>query len=124
MFDHVAYLARLNGVAGWDVTTEGAFAFDNGPETAFLWFENLRRDPNPAYVDCHAWQFTPSSFRLALLELAVIGVVDLKEADFHDTVGFEFFVSLSRGATGCPLNRLSLALQMRHELAASPVETI
>jgi predicted SAM-dependent methyltransferase len=48
------------------------------------------------YVDVHAWVFTPASFRYLVEMSAALGYSSLVVAEHHDTVGFEFSVSLQR----------------------------
>jgi SAM-dependent methyltransferase len=50
-----------------------------------------------AYVDCHAWCFTPSSFELLMLELSALGLIGFRIAKLFPTDGCEFIVSLRRG---------------------------
>ena len=71
------------------------------------------------YRDCHAWVFTPSSFRLIASDLASIGATELKEESFWETPIFEFVTILSRAAAGCPLDRANL-LVAAHREAAEP----
>jgi hypothetical protein len=48
------------------------------------------------YVDVHAWVFTPASFRYLIEMACALGYTSLVVAEHHDTVGFEFYVSLQR----------------------------
>lgn len=65
-----------------------------------------------AYVDCHAWCFTPSSFELLLLELGTLGLIGFRIAKLFPTEGCEFIVSLRKGRDdhGAGLERRRLAL--------------
>lgn len=71
------------------------------------------------YRDCHAWVFTPSSFRLIASDLAAIGALDLREEAVWETPIFEFVAILSRHAAGCPLDRATL-VAAAHREAAEP----
>ncbi len=102
-FDHIAYSACTNGGAtGWgqhDVTevklmhtlAEAARRLDEHSEAA--------EDP---YVDHHGWHYTPSSFRLAILELGALDVLDWMEDAFFPAEGCEFIVILKRGKSAFP----------------------
>jgi predicted SAM-dependent methyltransferase len=69
------------------------------------------------YVDFHAWCFTPSSFRLLIQDLNLLGYISLKEITFFPTAGHEFFVTLSKGGKGSGLDRITLLNQARNELS-------
>jgi hypothetical protein len=77
------------------------------------------------YVDAHAWRFTPSSFRLILMDLKNLCLTDFSEVGFHDTAGCEFFVSLGRslqGELGDSKVRLSLCERIVSEIAEQAVD--
>ena len=61
------------------------------------------------FLDIHAWQFTPSSFRLILNDLGELGLLELHEKLFDEASENEFFVVLSKNATGCAVSRIVLA---------------
>ena len=57
-------------------------------------------DANRAdYRDVHGWYFTYSSFRLIMLELGELGLLDFHEVESHPTQDCEFFITLARGRT-------------------------
>ena len=60
-------------------------------------FSTTREDPDSPYVDMHAWQFTPASFELLLLELARLGETDWQVERITPPTGCEFYVWLRRG---------------------------
>jgi hypothetical protein len=70
------------------------------------------------YIDAHVWRFVPSSFRLIFGDLNALGETRLREMSFAAPGGFEFFITLSQEAPGCPLDRLALAKQALAEQAA------
>jgi len=72
-----------------------------------------------AYLDIHAWCFTPSSFRLAVEDLFQMGLTPLRESSFHNTEGNEFFMSLSRDGAGHGMDRMALIREMENEIVAS-----
>jgi SAM-dependent methyltransferase len=70
-----------------------------------------------AYIDCHAWCFVPSSFRLLMLELGALGMVDFQVERMFPPQGCEFITILRRGRLELPeaelkARRLQLLQQM------------
>jgi hypothetical protein len=120
LFDHVAYLARLDGRAAWTAEPLAGLALDHTLEQAYRHAEQATA-PAARYVDCHAWQFTPASFELIVLELAALGVIDWR-IDWIETQPYtEFLVSLSRprlalSATDLQQRRGELLKQMIIEM--------
>lgn len=60
------------------------------------------------YLDVHAWTFTPNSFRVLVHDLRHLGFIKLHEKAFHDTVGHEFFITLSKQPPEKTLDRMQL----------------
>ncbi|MEJ5019072.1 methyltransferase domain-containing protein [Ochrobactrum vermis] len=119
LFDHHASNATRGGVQVWMEGHKGDFAFAGTPSAGYA----SATSTNDEYVDCHAWVFTPSSFRLAMQDLHSAGVLGFKEELFHPSFGCEFFVVLSRNTpvTAQP-DRLTLALNAIKE--AGPEEPL
>lgn len=67
------------------------------------------------YMDAHEWVFTPSSFRFVIQELSAYELTDLRVEQYHDTLGFEFFATLSRNSRRPTEDKLALLMQARHE---------
>jgi SAM-dependent methyltransferase len=107
VFDYHAYYALRNGEIGWAGGSSSELTFQYGLAEAKAAYELAL--VSDLYQDVHAWRFTPSSFRLILHDLHAMGLVDLKEANFVEGPGVEFYISLSTGGSGCPLDRLTLA---------------
>lgn len=107
VFDHFAYAATRGGVIAWGPQEKGDVSFIHGLAEAHALFTAAR--DSPAYLDVHAWRFTPSGLRLVVHDLHMLGLIGLREKAFHPTVGLEFFVALSTVAAGCPVDRLALA---------------
>jgi len=100
LFDHVAYLARLDGRAAWTSEPLAGLTLDHTLEQAQQHAEHGSATGGP-YVDCHAWQFTPASFELLVLELAALGIIDWRIDWIEPQPYTEFLVSLSRPRLGC-----------------------
>lgn len=59
-------------------------------------------------MDVHGWCFTPTSFRLLIRDLHLLGLTPFLEASWSPTDGHEFFVALSKTAPGTGEDRLTL----------------
>jgi SAM-dependent methyltransferase len=115
VFDEVAYNAVRGDAIGWAPHDSQPLRFFASLCVAAQAYQSARR--LPYYQDVHVWRFVPSSFRLIAQDLNAIGEIFLREDQFHDSVGNEFYVTLSRHAAGCPVDRLSLAKQALREQA-------
>ena len=97
MYDQVAYSVKMGGDPGWGQVPVHALDFSN-PLTDAINLYAASAAPGHPYVDCHAWQFTPASFELAILELAAAERIDWRIDRCGPTRGSEFIVLLHRGA--------------------------
>jgi hypothetical protein len=59
------------------------------------------------YRDVHGWYFTQSSFRLLMLELARIGLLDFHEVDVFSAKHCEFFYHFGPRAAASHRRRVS-----------------
>lgn len=71
------------------------------------------------YVDFHAWCFTPSSFRLLLQDLHMLGFTQFREVAFFPTVNCEFYITLGLQGPLPNFDRLQMLKQIRAELLAA-----
>jgi predicted SAM-dependent methyltransferase len=69
-----------------------------------------------AYEDIHAWFFTPHSFCLILQDLNELGLSEMGITDFHETSGFEFFITLKKGQTKTQIERIRFWHLIEEEL--------
>lgn len=69
------------------------------------------------YLDLHAWDFTPTSFRLLIQDLNDLGFISLKEVGFYPTAGCEFFITLGKKGEGFLQNRLDTLKIIKAELS-------
>jgi hypothetical protein len=97
VFDFEAYNVTSRGRIVWGVEPVTDLAFWKSLEDAKKVFDTYRSTRQDPYVDCHAWHFTPSSFEMAMLELAALGEIALSVDRAFPTQGFEFYVTLRRG---------------------------
>jgi hypothetical protein len=103
---------KKNGAIAWHAGTPGEYQMVYTPSDARFHMERVLKEH--AHLDEHAWCFTPSSFRLIMMDLASICLLELKETGFHPTEGIEFFVSLSKRGAGPGCSREDM---MRASLA-------
>jgi SAM-dependent methyltransferase len=118
VFDDFAYNAVRDGQIGWPIGGNGTLSFFSTLRDATAVFERLQRES--IYIDVHSWRFVPSSCRLIMRDLNEVGQIGLREKDFHDSVGNEFYLTLSCTAAGCPIDRLTLARNALAEHAQIP----
>ena len=97
LFNQIAYSVGLDGAIAWGQHPVAKATFMNSLTDAFELTNRLSEAPDSAYVDAHAWQFTPAAFRLAILELADGGLIDWHVAECTPAIGSEFIVTLRRG---------------------------
>src|SRR5665213_504545 len=96
VFAHWAYMAENGAVGAWGQEPVTELRLMNRFDDVALWMRALDRSAGADYVDVHAWQFTPSSFELVLLELARLGETDWRIVTITPAIGCEFHVTLRR----------------------------
>ncbi len=114
--DFYLNLAKRGDQTSWHVGEAGHWSRE-GKRSDALRFTDQAIDGR--VHDVHVWRFTPSSFRLHLAQLAILGFVDAEEAFFEPSSIGEFYVGLrSAGPQGQPSDAelLELALAARTEL--------
>jgi 2-polyprenyl-3-methyl-5-hydroxy-6-metoxy-1,4-benzoquinol methylase len=70
---------------------------------------------NSKFNDLHAWCFTPSSFRLMVVDLCALGLIRSVEIGFFDTVGHEFIIAIGERGAGPNISRMALAVRALEE---------
>lgn len=106
---------QLNGSILWDTVSVGDFRFFNSVTDAKRLLTN--EQDLTTYEDCHAWCFTPHSFRLMMNDLFNLGLIALQEVKFIPTGGTEFFMILSRYGEGPGKSRLEMLKMTKKDLA-------
>lgn len=117
IFDEMAYNCLRGGHAAWPPGAPGDLAFFRSLPAAQQAYERFASTHE--FVDIHAWQFTPSSFRLIAHDLAELGMTMLRERGFIAPGSGEFYVTLSKQAAGYSGDRLRLAQEALMELAVT-----
>jgi hypothetical protein len=104
-------VVSCSGQIAWNAETSGPYAFIGSLDQARSAIEEVVQ--HQAYLDVHAWCFTPHSFRLILRDLFDLGFVPFRELAFFPTEGCEFYVTLGRGRDGPVMDRMEL-LELAH----------
>jgi len=87
----------LGGRPGWMAAEPAAgLEFAHPARRARAIFDAACRPDDP-YRDAHAWQFTPASFELLILDLAQAGACDWHVAWLHPEPAVEFLGRLEPG---------------------------
>lgn len=119
IWDDRASNAVRGGAIGWPIGGADPLRFFLDLPEALQAF--AKDTAHGQYVDVHVWRFLPSSFRLIVHDLHAMGQIALRENAFHDSVGNEFYVTMSRSGRGPDVDRLTLALRTLSENATIPL---
>jgi len=92
--EYFLYASLNSGKIGWTEKSKKEFTLCHSAEDAKKFMYNVIE--NNIFYDVHQWVFTPNSFRLILKDLQDLGFTNLREIAFHDTIGNEFFITLSK----------------------------
>ena len=104
------------GNIAWDENSRGDFELRHNSREAEDRFHSAV-DGNQ-YDDIHSWCFVPHSFRLIIHDLYNLGLIQLKEIDFHLSEGYEFFITLGRQGKGIGISRLEMLKIIQDEIEA------
>lgn len=112
LFNHFSTIVRNGRKGAWDKAdpiSELLLVHDVAKGMHIV--EQSRQ--SEAYIDAHAWQFTPSSFRLMLADLRSVNLTGLWENRLIDGLSCEFFVRLTKvpGQESARLDLLQATLQ-------------
>lgn len=99
----------------WTKESKGAMSFIHNKEDAISGMKTVIKDS--AYLDVHAWCFVPHSFRLLIHDLNLLGLIKLREVDFFQTEGCEFFMTLGKHGKGMNLNRNEVQEVIKREIS-------
>lgn len=97
-FDTSAYIAFDGTRSIWGREPLPDLYLPDTLEQSFQQFKDWSDAPEAPYVDCHAWHFTPASFRLVILELAGVGLCDWHVDWLEPQAAVEFLTQLRPGA--------------------------
>jgi predicted SAM-dependent methyltransferase len=94
------------GRIAWNSELGGDFSLVHDQDYAIKEMQSVL--DKKEFKDVHSWCFVPHSFRLIIQDLHTLGLSQLREVDFYQTEGCEFYISLSRSGKGSGLSRLEL----------------
>lgn len=121
LFEARALGAVRGGAHAWisGTRTPIELAYDYADIVARYRQEVVEMDRSGPYVDAHAWFFTPASFRLAMLELFEMMLLDLEIVSLVESHGSEFFVQMRRSKRNAirgqrAINEEKVKLAMQH----------
>jgi SAM-dependent methyltransferase len=107
VFNYLTHIVMADGATAWGQHEIKEFALLHPFKEATKALQKWSDDPNTPYKDYHAWQFTPASFELLALELALAGFLDFHLVTTYPTAGSEFIVLLQPGAPRFPAPELA-----------------
>jgi glycosyltransferase involved in cell wall biosynthesis len=113
-FNQAAYFVTRANEGGWlHSDSTSPFRLMNSLSAAQQVFDAVDENPKSAYLDTHAWTFTPKSFELLILELNLLGHINWAIRVIETTPGVEFHVWLEQRKLDIPeadinLRRLAL----------------
>ena len=96
IFNYLAYSVKSEGQIIWGQAPVGPFEFAHDLNIASSMFRSVS-EPDHEYIDAHAWHFTPSSFKLLILELGELDLIDWQVEQEYPSQGCEFMMILKRG---------------------------
>ena len=101
-FDFTAYTVSSDNAVAWGQHPCGDLNFYGTLTEAYRLLTTTDESETAPYVDYHAWCYTPSSFKLVMLELNVLQLVNwVIDVDFP-AEGCEFIVVLKKGRMAFP----------------------
>lgn len=98
VFNHFANACKLDDKIAWDSTATGRFSLIHTVDQAKSLWGQIQSTPE--YIDVHCWRFTPTSFRLLISDLNLLGLSNLGIYREYDTEGCEFYVTLATKTAG------------------------
>ena len=122
LYNEVAYAVTLHGRPGWAAGEPAAdVAFAHRLGLARQLFDDSMADT--VYRDAHAWQFTPASFELLILDLALAGECDWHVDWIRPADAVEFLGRLRPGMASCadPAQVQHRRMWLLHEIARESI---
>jgi predicted SAM-dependent methyltransferase len=113
--DYFMNVVKRGDLIAWDSTASGHYETVHSLDQAISSMHAVQNEGT--YFDIHRWCFVPHLFRLLIADLNQLGLIALKEASFHETVGCEFYLTLSREGDGPSLSRLQMMKLAEEEIA-------
>jgi SAM-dependent methyltransferase len=99
VFNYLTHIIMADGATAWGQHPIKEFALLHPFEEATKALQKWTDDPRQPYKDYHAWYFTPASFELVVLELALAGMLDFHVVTTFPTAASEFIILLHPGSS-------------------------
>jgi predicted SAM-dependent methyltransferase len=110
--------AKHGGTTSWSAGHKGRYRFAHDLAAVKA---NALRAEGDTYIDVHNWVFSPHHLRLMLQDLYALSLITVREAAFQDTIGHEFFLSLTVDGPGTGLTRQELVTRASAEQSGMDV---
>jgi 2-polyprenyl-3-methyl-5-hydroxy-6-metoxy-1,4-benzoquinol methylase len=120
IYDFVSEYSARDSCGAWGEGHPGQLV--RGHSDAAAWQSFQATSETADYIDAHAWVFVPASFRLLVETMYGLGLLKLREASYHPTIGCEFFVVLSEQGTGPGMSTDALRRASEEEQLAGLLE--
>jgi len=120
IYDFISEYSTRDGAGAWGEGHPGQLTRSNPAAAAWRAFQASVCSTD--YVDTHAWVFVPASFRLLIETTWELGLLKLREAAYHPTIGCEFFVTLSEDGIGPRMSSDALRRAAEEEQLAGLLE--
>ncbi|MEM1308524.1 MAG: methyltransferase domain-containing protein [Cyanobacteria bacterium P01_H01_bin.153] len=104
--EYMLNVVARSGAIAWSAHDSGLYSFVHSLNDAQNGIKSVTEQQR--YLDVHAWCFVPHSFRLLMHDLFELGLISVKEVDFYQTEGFEFYITLGRQGRGIDRSRMEM----------------
>jgi len=110
IFDFCSQYSLRAGSGCWGKNSTDELVYANPPETAAGMMALAMRQEE--YIDAHNWCFTPASFRLIMMELINLSLIEFYECSYFSMPTCEFIISYRKGESECEegMDRMALSL--------------
>ena len=97
IWDHFSMITKKGDTVAWYKGHQGEYQFIH-PNLSDAHTMLARAQESSEYIDVHNWRFTPSSFKLIVNDIGVLGHTTLSTSTFFETEGCEFITQLQKGS--------------------------
>jgi len=125
IFEHISAAVTYRGSAAWSEAVDDESHLVRLHTIESAWTAAKTAFETGDYCDVHCWVFTPDSFFELLGEIASADLLKFEIAEFYETEGCEFYVSLraTNVAKATEIKQLAASLTSRAPSPSLPVES-
>lgn len=98
IWDHFSMITKKGDTVAWSKGHQGEYQFIH-PNLDDARAMLSRSQETDEYIDVHNWRFTPSSFKLLINDISILGYTSFSIHNFFETEGCEFITQLQKSAT-------------------------